>query len=470
MTGKMKQLAIDKANENKEGIKINYLKIEDTKKVKAVVLTPSKNGLTIIGGKNENGKTSVLSGIAWACGGNKKAPSDAQREGSLTPPQMDITFSNGIKAERSGKNSSLKVTDTNGVKAGQTLLDSFISEFALDLPKFMNQNDIDKAKTLLKIIGVGDELVKLDMEEKAIYAKRTTIGQIKDSKIKHSEEMQEFPNVPELPISASELIKSQQLILAKNGENQLKRNNVENIGNAVQRSIENCSNLHRQMEALSERIELEEAIKTQNMEDMFIAEKTVKELEDESTIEIEKQLNDIETTNSQVRANMDKSKAIDEANEYSTQYTNETTKLEDVRKERLRLLSTANLPLPGLSVRDNVLTYKDKAWDCMSGSEQLKVAVAIVRRLNPDCGFVLIDKLEQMDIDTLNEFGLWLESEGLQAIATRVSTGEECSIIIEDGLPQGQSYLDVTNEVKAETFTYESSTQPSWSNFKPGDK
>ena len=74
----------------------------------------------------------------------------------------------------------------------------------------------------------------------------------------------------------------------------------------------------------------------------------------------------------------------------------------------------------------------------MSGSDQLKVAAAIVRKLNPKCGFVLLDKLEQMDMDTLNEFGQWLEGEGLQAIATRVSTGGECSIIIEDGYVAGQ--------------------------------
>ena len=69
----------------------------------------------------------------------------------------------------------------------------------------------------------------------------------------------------------------------------------------------------------------------------------------------------------------------------------------------------------------------------MSGSDQLRVSTAIVRRLNPKCGFVLLDKLEQMDLETLREFGAWLEEEGLQAIATRVSTGGECSIIIEDG-------------------------------------
>ena len=38
-----------------------------------------------------------------------------------------------------------------------------------------------------------------------------------------------------------------------------------------------------------------------------------------------------------------------------------------------------------------------------------------------------------MDLDTLREFGAWMEEEGLQGIATRVSTGGECSIIIEDG-------------------------------------
>lgn len=69
----------------------------------------------------------------------------------------------------------------------------------------------------------------------------------------------------------------------------------------------------------------------------------------------------------------------------------------------------------------------------MSGSDRLRVATAIVRKLNPECGFVLLDKLEQMDLDTLQEFGSWLEAEGLQAIATRVSTGGECQIIIEDG-------------------------------------
>jgi hypothetical protein len=74
----------------------------------------------------------------------------------------------------------------------------------------------------------------------------------------------------------------------------------------------------------------------------------------------------------------------------------------------------------------------------MSGSEQLRVATAIVRATKPQCGFVLVDKLEQMDVQTLAEFGAWAQSEGLQVIGTRVSTGDECTIIIEDGMVDGQ--------------------------------
>ena len=55
---------------------------------------------------------------------------------------------------------------------------------------------------------------------------------------------------------------------------------------------------------------------------------------------------------------------------------------------------------------------------------------------------MLLDKLEQMDLQTLTDFGAWLQSEGLQAIATRVSTGGECQIIIEDGRVRGQDTED----------------------------
>ena len=142
--------------------------------------------------------------------------------------------------------------------------------------------------------------------------------------------------------------------------------------------------------------------------------------------------------NRKVRANLDKSKAEDDAKQYEKQYIQLTADIEKVQETKKQLLTNAELPLPELSVKDGDLIYKGQMWDNMSGAERLIVATAIVRKLKPECGFVLLDKLEQMDLQTLTEFGHWLEQEGLQAIATRVSTGAECSIIIEDGYAVGQ--------------------------------
>ena len=107
--------------------------------------------------------------------------------------------------------------------------------------------------------------------------------------------------------------------------------------------------------------------------------------------------------------------------------------VEDIRAKKKKLLDGTDLPLPDLSIENGALTYKGHIWKDMSASEQLRVATAIIRKLKPECGFILMDKLEQFDIDSLNEFGSWLEEQGLQVIATRVSTGDECQIIIEDG-------------------------------------
>lgn len=409
-----------------EQVKINTFEIENVKRIKAVAVTPTTAGLNVIGGKNNQGKTSILDSIAWALGGNDFKPSNATREGSTIPPNLKVKLSNGIIVERKGKNSTLKVTDSSGKKAGQTLLNEFIEKLAIDLPKFMNASNKEKANILLKIIGVGDQLATFDLKEKELYQERLTVGRIADQKKKYAAEQIEYKDVPNELISPQELINQQQAILAKNGENQRKREKVTQYEYQVTTLSQEVAALQKQLHA--KELELNKATS-----DLTIAKKDALDLIDESTEELEKNLAEVEEINRKIRANLDKSKAEEDAKEYAEKYSNLTSQIENVRKERMDLLKNADLPLEGLSVEDGELTYKGKKWDGMSGSDQLKVSTAIVRKLNPKCGFVLIDKLEQMDLDTLKEFGQWLEREGLQAIATRVSTGDECSIIIEDG-------------------------------------
>lgn len=419
-------------------MKINSLEFENVKRIKAVKLEPSKNGLTVIGGKNGQGKTSVLNTIAWVLGGNKFKPSEPHREGSVIPPSMRIVMDNGLVVERKGKNSDLKVIDPEGRKSGQQLLDEFISALALDLPRFMNSSSKEKAAILLQIIGVGDELYEIEKKEVELYNRRHAIGQIKDQKAKFAKEMPHYPDAPNELVSASVLIRQQQDILARNGENQKKRENLSKIEARANALSDKIAELNRELTAV--------------LADLETARKDALMLHDESTEELERNIADVEKTNVMVRANLDKEKAEEDAKAFQQEYDTLTNQLEAVRKAKYNLLHSANLPLDGLSVEEGELTYKGFKWDNMSGAEQLKVSTAIVRKLNPDCGFVLLDKLEQMDIDTLKDFGEWLEAEGLQAIATRVSTGEECSVIIEDGYIKEESAQTDSPKWKAGEF------------------
>lgn len=407
-------------------VKIAALEAENVKRIKAVALTPSPTGLTIVGGNNNQGKTSVLDALAWALGGEKFRPTAAVRDGALAPPHLKVILSNGVVVERKGKNSSLTVTDPTGQRSGQQLLNAFVEPLALDLPRFMQASDKDKADTLLNIIGVGDALTGLDREIKALYDRRTVIGQIGAQKRHAAEELTEYPDAPSEPVSAIELIQQQQEILLHNADNQRKRMKLAQLE-------EQEKQLGRRVQELSQELEMVEHQLTAVQQDVQDATKTVAQLQDESTAELEQSIRNVEEINRQVSANLAKSKAQDEAERYAQEYTALTEQIKTKRTARMNLLNGADLPLTGLGVEDGSLTYNGKHWQDMSGSDQLRVATAIVRRLNPDCGFVLLDKLEQMDLATLAEFGSWLQAEGLQAIATRVSTGGECQIIIEDG-------------------------------------
>lgn len=420
-------------------VKINTLQLENVKRVKLVEMEPSQNGLTIIGGRNNQGKTSVLDAIAWALGGEKYRPSMEKRDGSLTMPYLKVTLNNGITVERKGKNSSLVVTDEKGERRGQALLDSFIEQLALDLPKFMESTSKEKASMMLRIIGLEEQIKELEAKERMAYNRRYEIGRIAEQKRKFADNMDWWDNVPAQPISPIELIQAQQEILAKNGENQRKRQRLKEIEQSY-------GFLNQELERARLRVyELEEKLKTAN-EDLETARKEAMDLVDESTAELEESLRNIESLNIKIRANLDKEKALQEAEGYKAQYDELSEEIKGLRTAKINLLNGADLPLEGLTVEDGELLFHNQKWDNMSASEQLRVATAIVRKVNPECGFILLDKLEQMDQETLAEFGTWLEAQGLQAIATRVSSGDECQIIIEDGYSQ----LNQVNEKKWE--------------------
>ena len=401
-------------------VRITSLELENVKRIKAVALEPAPTGLTVIGGKNGQGKTSVLDAIAWALGGERFRPDAAKREGSVLDPMLRVQLSNGLTVTRKGPKGTLTVTDESGKRSGQQLLNEFVEILALDLPKFLHASDKERASILLGILGIQDQLDALEREEKAKYDTRLQIGRDRDRAQHYAEELPWNDGVPENEVSIAELKAEMEAAQAIIRSNMQKRAALERVQNDAEHLLE-------QIDELKERYQTAMA--------------TAKKLADEvqrlpiapDTDRIVQRMQDMEATNAKVRENKAHQEADQRASLLVDEYDALTGEIEDVRARRIALLEGADMPLPGLSVQEGVLYYNGQPWSCMSSAEQMRAATAIVGRLKPECRFVLVDRLETMDTDTLREFGAWAAERGLQVIGTRVSTGGECSVIIEDG-------------------------------------
>jgi len=405
-------------------VTINSFEIENTKRVEAVSLDCTGSALTVIGGRNGAGKTSVLDAIAYALGGEKFRPSQIQRTGAEALPEIKVTMSNGLVVTRKGKNSALMVTDPQGMRGGQALLNAFVEQLALDLPKFLALPAAGKAGALLKIVGVGDELAEIDEREKGLFDRRRDIGRDADRAAAHAESLPTCPGAVAVDV-AGLLAKRQQIVREQDAH-------AAAVDDANRAEWQAKSALAELQEVAAKLAQLQKRLATLDAARVE-AEKAVP-VAPTSTDEIDQQLADAAKANAEARAEADRLAAVAAADELAASRFQLSHEIDVVRSARVALLDGADLPLPGLTVVEGELIYNGQAWDCMSGAEQLRVATAIVRKLNPECGFVLVDRLEQMDFETLREFGDWASSEGLQIIATRVSTGEECSIIIDDGV------------------------------------
>lgn len=414
-----------------DNVKISALELENVKRIKAIQLVPTENGLTVIGGRNAQGKSSVLDAIAWALGGNRMKPQAPNRDGAESPASIHIELSNGLIVERKGKNAALKVTDSRGLKGGQALLDEFVGQLALDLPRFMVASDKERADYLLGILGVSDELNRIDGEIQRTYDERRWVGQDADRKAKAAEDMVYYADAPAETVSISELSAKLQRAMALNSENAAARDKVNRMYDELMRTEREIKELTAKLDALT--LKHNEHIVTYNAE----AER-VHGLVDVATEHIEKAIAEAEDINAKVRANQRKADAQRDAEQLAESRDALTKKLDALRAERVALLDNAGMPLPGMSVDGGVLSYNGHVWSDMSGAEQLRVATAIVRATKPECGFVLVDKLEQFDTQQLAEFAAWCEGQGLQVIGTRVATDDSCTVIIEDGSIVGQ--------------------------------
>ena len=332
-----------------DNVKISALELENVKRIKAIQLVPTENGLTVIGGRNAQGKSSVLDAIAWALGGNRMKPQAPNRDGAESPASIHVELSNGLIVERKGKNAALKVTDSRGLKGGQALLDEFVGQLALDLPRFMVASDKERADYLLGILGVSDDLNRIDGEIQQAYDERRWLGQDANRKAKAAEDMEFYADAPAETVSISELSAQLQRAMAFNSENAAARDKVNRMYDELMRS-------QREIEELTARLDTLTAQHNEHIVTYNAELQRVQGLTDVDTEHIEKAISEAEDINAKVRANKRKADAQRDAEQLAESRDALTKKLDALRAEKVALLDNAGMPLAGMSVDGGVLS------------------------------------------------------------------------------------------------------------------
>lgn len=441
--------------------KITGFSIQDFKRVRLVEIQPNENGLTIIGGRNAQGKSSCLDAIAYALGGEAFRPSDINNHDGGKNAAIRVEI-DGLIVERAGKNAALKITDSRGMRGNQTLLNEIVGKFALDLGSFMRASNVEKAKMLLRMFpDLEQQLGELKTQADKIRTDRADVNRdIKRLQFQF-DEMPVFPDLPAEEISIAEL--TQRLAIANNAERDLDQNiremedlksEIDRLDQKITEADQEIANAEQALADFEASIDLRKAELQQNIDRAIRSLSDVKKnrtaaavklveksdvVEKQRTIvegaieKIREEISQADETNARIRKNAERRQLYGEIEKLRKVSDAHSGDLDKVDQARTVLLQNAELPLEELSINDEgELLYRGQQWDCMSGAERLKVATSICMKSKPGCGFVLIDGLEAMDPQTLAEFGNYLVEQNMQGIGTIVGEAA-ATVIIEDG-------------------------------------
>lgn len=352
------------------------------------------------------GKSTFLDAIACLLGGKKYMPTQPHNtESGGATALLRAVLSNGIEVERSGKSATLKVK-VDGAKGNQGTLKAFLNEFALDIDKFMRASEMDKGKMLMDHLGVGEELDFLDKKIEAVFSERTVLSREVKRKVQLAGAIQTFPDTPE---SALDVVDLMGLARKYERENAAHLENKQVADNNFQLATAKADEIAQLKQEIEELRVATLALTTE-----------IADFEPHNVEAIEAQITNAATINQQVDANAKAAAAQAEAKASKKEEQALTDTLEESRQQRAKFIDDINMPLPGLAIDDGILRFNGQQWDCMSGAERLKVATAIARSIKPECGFVLIDELEQMDWSTISDFDAWAKAEGIQIIGAMV--------------------------------------------------
>ncbi len=408
-------------------MKIVNLKISNILRLSAVEITPEGN-LIIIGGENAQGKTSVLESIIMALAGGKlpDKPVHGEAEKGYVIVELD-DFTVTVRITKEGKKTIVVTAHENNatMPSPQALLNSFAGALTFDPLSFKGMKPADQLEMVKVLVGL--DFTDLDAARDKDYDARADINRETKRLEGQFSSMDHYPAAPKKKVSALELSDEFSQAEERNREYEKVESRLSDLRIFASDFQKNVKDLEIQL--ANQKAGLENSIKEG---------KEVKvELESMQTVELEsirEKIKLAESTNSQVDANSARKEVLEQIKASKDGSDTLTSSLDYIKNKKKAAMEAANFPVPDLSFGEGMVLYKGFPFSQASDAEKLIVSVSMGMALNPELKLMLLKDGEKLDQSNLKLIDEMATEWGGHILLERVGVGDECQVIIEDGM------------------------------------
>lgn len=402
-------------------LQVVNLKAENYKRLRAVDITPTGD-LVFIGGRNAQGKTSVLDAIWAALAGGEASRATQQpiRDGQDTAVvSLDLGEMTVTRRWTKDDAGTLIVESKDGARysSPQKMLDEVIGIRAFDPLAFTRLSARDQLAALVAMVDLPFDPDELERERKGVFDRRTEINR-EVSKLEG--QISGYPSAdPTLPAEEE----SATAVLAE-------REAARNANETYDRAVAEENRLLAAVEAYEE--QLREALS-----DLALIQSSAVQLSDPVDLAtFDERLATLESTNRRIRQERDRNAIAAELSERKQAVAQSTIKLQQIEKQKSTALAAVKFPVAGLSFDEAGVTFNGIPFSQASAAEQLRVSVALAMAANPTLRVLRILDGSLLDSDSLAMIAELAAENSYQVWIEIVDETGKVGFVIEDGSVQ----------------------------------
>lgn len=428
-------------------MKITAIEIHDFKRIRDVEIEPGARTLVLIGGKNTAGKSSILDAITAALGGGRALPADPIRHGAdqaeirveLDDNGTAVIVRRVIKPD--GKGSVEVRRDGAPVGKPQAFLDQLVGARFLDPLAFLALVPGAQRAALLDLVDRDGVIAGLEKERAAHYDLRTDIG--RDLK-RATGALDSMPRAGAAPaeVDVEELAGRVNALQVEGGARATMLARIQDIAS---RDVRAQEDERRADDAVARALRDQDAARERRL---AIAAEAIEADAESAAMRAERVIAlDLAEAKAALAGATEANRAVAVAVAAAAARTKQAAlvkklehdhleaarAIERVDEAKAAFLEAAALPVPGLGVAADGVTYLGVPLAQASGAQRLRVALALAIAASPNLRDVWIRDASLLDEDHLALVAADAEAAGVRCWLERVGTADEDAIIIVDG-------------------------------------